>query len=134
MSKHETPLTRRYWKSVGGTLSEEFPAVFRDDTNARRLLDGVIVLGERDVIAGFSDVEIEGKDIIVVQAKANRLGMYLIGQAIISARLMRRFNPKSVKTVAICTKGDSVLEALLPEYGVELVVYADDDLKNPSCA
>jgi len=134
MSKHETPLTRRYWESVGGTLIEEFPAVLRGEANAQRLLDGVIVLGERSVIANFPDVEIEGKDIIVVQTKANRLGMYLIGQAIISARLMRRFNPNSIKSVAICTKGDSVLEAFLPDYGVELVVYSDYDLKNPSCA
>ena len=134
MSKHETPLTRRYWESVGGTLIEEFPAVLRGEANAQRLLDGVIVLGDRNVIANFPDVEIEGKDIIVVQTKANRLGMYLIGQAIISARLMRRFNPNSIKSVAICTKGDSVLEAFLPDYGVELVVYSDSDLKNPSCA
>ena len=119
---------------LGGILIEEFPAVLRADANAQRLIEGVIVLGESNVIASSSDIEIEGKDIIVVQAKANRLGMNLIGQAIISARLMRRFNPNSIKSVAICTKGDSVLEAFLPDYGVELVVYSADDLKNPSCA
>ena len=27
MSKHETLLTRRYWKEIGGTLIEEFEAV-----------------------------------------------------------------------------------------------------------
>ena len=27
MSKRETPLTRRYWQEIGGTLIEEFPAV-----------------------------------------------------------------------------------------------------------
>ena len=27
MSKRETPLTRRYWREIGGTLIEEFPAV-----------------------------------------------------------------------------------------------------------
>ena len=26
MSKRETPLTRKYWESIGGTLIEEFPA------------------------------------------------------------------------------------------------------------
>ena len=26
MSKRETPLTRRYWREIGGTLIEEFPA------------------------------------------------------------------------------------------------------------
>jgi len=31
MSKHETPLTRKYWNEIGGTLIEEFPAVFKGD-------------------------------------------------------------------------------------------------------
>ena len=91
MSKHETPLTRRYWQSVGGTLVEEFPAVLRGPHNAQRLLDGVIILGEQHVIAKSRDVEIKGKDIIVIQSKANRLGMYLIGQAIISALVQHPF-------------------------------------------
>ena len=126
MSKHETPLTRRYWQTVGGTLIEEFPAVLRGPHHAQRLLDGVIILGEQQVIAKSRDVEIKGKDIIVTQTKANRLGMYLIGQAIISARLMARFEPRSVKSVAICTQGDAVLEMLLPDYGIELVVMPPD--------
>ena len=29
MSKLETPMTRWYWKQVGGTLIEEYPAVRR---------------------------------------------------------------------------------------------------------
>ena len=78
MSKRETPLTRRYWKSVGGTLVEEFPAVRSSKTNGRRLMDGVIILNEETRIAKANEVEIEGKDIIVVQTKANRLGMYLM--------------------------------------------------------
>ena len=125
MSKKETPLTRRYWQSVGGTLIEEFPAVLRTQESAQRLLDGVIVLGENRAIVKHSDIEISGKDIIVIQTKASRLGMNLMGQAIISAKLMKRFEPRSIRSVAICTAGDKVLEALLPEYGIELVIYAD---------
>ena len=125
MSKKETPLTRRYWQTVGGALIEEFPAVLRTESSAQRLLDGVIVLGESMSIVKHSDIEIKGKDIIVIQTKASRLGMNLMGQAIISAKLMERFEPRSIRSVAICTLGDKVLEALLPEYGIELVVYAD---------
>ncbi len=100
--------------------------MLRGPHNAQRLLDGVIILGEQHVIAKSRDVEIKGKDIVVIQSKANRLGMYLIGQAIISARLMARFEPRSLKSVAICTEGDAVLEMLLPEYGIELVVMPPD--------
>ena len=124
MSKHETPLTRRYWEEVGGTLVEEFPAVFRGTGNAQRLLDGLIIQGEPKVIAKASELTIKGKDIIVLQTKANRLGMNLMGQAIISKKLMERFEPKSIRSVAICTEGDSILEPLLKDYGIELVIYS----------
>ena len=124
MSKHETPLTRRYWEEVGGTLIEEFPAVLRGTGNAQRLLDGLIIQGEPKVIAKATVVTIKGKNIIVLQTKANRLGMNLMGQAIISKKLMERFEPKSIRSVAICTEGDSVLEPLLKDYGIELVIYS----------
>ena len=122
MSKHENPLTRKYWDEVGGTLVEEFPAVLRGSSNAQRLIDGVIILGEPKRIARPSEVAIKGKDIIVLQTKANRLGMNLIGQAILSKKLMERIEPKSIRSIAICSEGDSVLEEYLTDYGIELVV------------
>jgi hypothetical protein len=123
MSKLETPLTRRYWDEVGGTLVEEFPAVLRGSGNAQRLIDGVIIVGEPKKLAKPSEVSITGKDIIVLQTKANRLGMNLMGQAIVSTKLMEKFEPKSIRSIAICSEGDSVLEQYLAEYGIELVVY-----------
>lgn len=123
MSKHETPLTRRYWKSIGGTLIEEFLAVKPSTDHAKRLIDGVIILGEKTEIRKAGEIALEGKDIIVVQAKASRLGMYLLGQALFSLELLKLKNPKSIRTVAICTAGDSVLEPLAKKYGIEVVVY-----------
>ena len=123
MSKYETPLTRKYWDEVGGTLVEEFPAALRGSGNAQRLIDGVIILGEPKRIAKPSEVFIKDKDIIVLQTKANRLGMNLMGQAIVSKRLMEKFEPKSIRSIAICSEGDSVLEQFLADYGIELVVY-----------
>lgn len=124
MSKRETPLTRRYWKSVGGTLIEEFPAVTRSNDRGRRLIDGVIIVGGENKIARAKGVDLEGKDIIVIQTKARRLGMYLIGQALFSPKLMRKFKPRSIKSVAICTKSDAELLPLLKSYKtIEVVVY-----------
>ena len=65
MSKHETPLTLRYWDEVGGTLVEEFPAVLRGSCNAQRLIDGVIILGESKRIAKPSEVSIIGRVLII---------------------------------------------------------------------
>ena len=126
MSKHETPLTRRYWKEVGGTLIEEFAAIPRGDDHAQRLIDGIIILNEPTRIAKKPDVDLKGKDIIVIQTKAHRLGMYLMGQAIFSLEIMKRYKPRSIKSVAICTKGDSEMESLLQKHkNVAVVVYAD---------
>ena len=123
MSKRETPLTRKYWQSIGGTLIEEFPAVTKGDSNSRRLLDGVVILGEENRIAKASEVDIDGKDIVVIQTKVNRLGMYLMGQAFFSRELMKTFKPKSIKTVAICGKDDTVMRDLCKEFDIEVVVY-----------
>ena len=126
MSKNETPLTRRYWREeVGGTLIEEFPAVRRGQNQARRLIDGVVILGGPHVIAQSSkEVEIKDRDIVIIQTKAPyTLGMYLLGQALFSRHLMEPFQPKSIKSVAICTRGDDVMGDLAERYGIEVKVY-----------
>ena len=102
MSKRETPLTRRYWQEIGGTLIEEFPAGRRGPNQGRRLLDGVVILDSPHLIANHREVEIENRDIVVLQTKASRLGMYLLGQALFSRHLMM---------------------PLAEEYGIKVVVY-----------
>ncbi|MEJ5309917.1 MAG: hypothetical protein WHX52_09100 [Anaerolineae bacterium] len=129
MSKLETPLTRRYWQETGGTLVEEFLAVPGGPDRGKRLIDGIIIIGDPFERQTAEGVVLEGKHIVVIQTKAARLGMYLLGQAVFSARLMERFQPASIRSVAICTKGDSVLEPLAREYGIEVVVYSDVESK-----
>ena len=84
-----------------------------------------MILDAPHLIANHREVEIENRDIVVIQTKASRLGMYLLGQALFSRHLMMPFRPRSVDTVAICTKGDAVLEPLAMGYGVKVVVYQD---------
>jgi hypothetical protein len=123
MSKHETPMTRWYWQQVGGTLIEEFCAVPRSHSCGTRLLDGVTIKGGEFRIARQREVSIEGKDVIVVQTKASRLGMYLMGQAFFSAQLMQKFGPRSVESVALVAQYDDVLGPLFEQYpGMRVVV------------
>ena len=123
MSKHETPLTRKFWNEVGGTLIEEFLAVSKGKDNAQRLIDGVIILDGETRIAKTSEVNIKGKKIIVIQTKASRLGMYLMGQSIISRDLMMKFEPGHIRSVILCNKDDSVLRPIAESYGLEVVIY-----------
>ncbi|MCS5489299.1 hypothetical protein [Algoriphagus limi] len=122
MSKNETWRTRKYWEKVGGLLIEEYKAIRRDKNQGQRLLDAVIVLNEDNRIHHENYYDVEGKDIIVIQTKATRLGMYLLGQAYFSKLLMERFNPKSIRSVAICGKGDIIMEQFAKNHDIEVVV------------
>jgi hypothetical protein len=123
MSKRETPMIRRYWESVGGTLVEEFPVVAASPICGPRRLDAVILPKGEFRKAHWREVSIAGQDVIVVQAKASRLGMYLMGQAVFSAELIKRLNPASVRSVALCIADDSELRPLLLKFpNIEVVV------------
>lgn len=125
MSKHETWRTRKYWDQVGGLLIEEFIAVRATRDQGRRVLDGLIVLGEPKAIHPGNTFDIKGRDVIVIQTKASRIGMYLLGQAYFSKLLLEKHEPKSIKSVAICGKGDLVMEEIAQQSGVQVVVISD---------
>lgn len=128
MSKLETPMIRKYWEKVGGTLIEEFPVVKQSKDNGHRYIDAIIILHEEhtDKLKP-SDVSLEGKDVICVQAKAKRLNMYLMGQALFSRHLLEPYKPRSIRSVALCTKDDTVLRPLLERYeGLDVEVINPD--------
>ena len=124
MSKNETWRTRKYWESVGGLLIEEYLAIpgNKEKNVGKRLIDGIIVLGEEKSNRKGGSFNFKGRDIIVIQTKSNRLGMTLMGQAYFSREIMKRYNPKSIKAVAICGSGDAEMEALCKEADIEVVV------------
>ncbi|MBT7608229.1 MAG: hypothetical protein HN576_00640 [Bacteriovoracaceae bacterium] len=123
MSRHETWRTKEYFKKFpkDSILLEEFMAVRRSKDNGQRLIDGLIVLkpSKKD------PKNIKGKDVVVIQTKAKRLGMYLLGQAFFSTMLIKKFKPKSVRTIAICAKSDVVMEKLAKQKGIEVVIIPD---------
>jgi hypothetical protein len=98
MSKHETPMTRRYWERVGGTLLEEYLIVRSSPGVGRRMIDAVIIEdGDHRIASRGETVSLDGHDIVVVQTNAQRLGMYLLGQAFFSRELIKdRFAPRSI--------------------------------------
>ena len=123
MPKRETPMTRRYWR-VGGTLLEEYLIVPRSRGVGRRVVDAVIIVGGNHRIASrVENVSLDGRDLIVVQTKATRVGMYLLGQAFFSRLLIKKYcKPKTVRTIALCTIDDAVLRPFAERYGIEIVV------------
>jgi hypothetical protein len=125
MRKHESWRTRKYWSNTGGLLIEEFLAVSTTKANGQRLIDGVIVLNEETGIYDGNVYDIEGKDVIVIQTKRSRIGMNLLGQAYFSKCLIEKLKPRSIKSVAICSKYDDVIGQLAKANKVEVVVISD---------
>ena len=129
MSKHETWRTKLYWESVGGLLIEEFMSVKGNKDQGKRPIDGLIVLGEKKGIHQGNTYDISDKDVIVIQTKRGRIGMYLLGQAYFSRFLIEKHNPKSVKSVAICGRNDKVMQELADQHDVEIVVIEENKKK-----
>lgn len=131
MSLNETPMTRWYWREVlkKGTLIEEYVAVERaeDNSNAPRFMDGLVVMDGPFEISDEVRKDVTGKDVVVIQSKNKRLGMYLMGQALFSRELLLKKGAKSVRSVAVCRKDDKVLRPLLLAHpGIEVVFCPSD--------
>jgi hypothetical protein len=105
-------------------LIEEFPLVKAGPRSAARFADGLIVLDEPTGIGSDRGFNIEGRDVVVVQTKAKRLGMYLMGQTLFSLELVRRMEPRSASAVAVCMEDEAVMRSLLESHeGCSVVVY-----------
>ena len=118
-------MTLWFWHQVGGLLIEEFVAVRRTASQGQRLIDAVIVLGEKKRrLARGVEFDLAGRDVIAVQSKHRRLGMTMAGQTLFSKELLKRFRPRSIRSVAVCTADDAVLRPLLERHkGCEVWVY-----------
>ena len=132
MSKHETPMTEWYWRTLNegkGLLIREFPAVEggKGRAEGKRHIDGVIICGKKKGNRkGRKEdrAKVRGKKVIVIQSKAKRLGMYLIGQTIVSRELMKALGAKVVLSVAVHRKDDPVMRKVLESFRkCQAVVY-----------
>jgi hypothetical protein len=120
----EDELTEAFWRTVGGTLVPEYPAIERGHDQAPRWIDGVILLDEEFRLAPARQaLPVHGKRIVTVQAKLGRLGMYLMGQALFSRHLLERLGAEVVRAVAVCEASDRVLSPLLALYKVDEWIY-----------
>ncbi len=122
MSKNETWMTRQYWKEIGGLLIEEYLVVKQTPQNGPRRLDGLIVLNEPTESKPYLRYDIKDKDVICIQTKNSRLGMYVMGQAFFSRELLGLHSPKSIKTVILVPKNDSVLIEFCKKYDIDVVI------------
>lgn len=117
-------MTRWYWrvkKHCKGLLIREFPAIEggKGRAEGKRHIDGVIVSGKKsgDRKGRKGDrTMVKDKKVIVIQSKAKRLGMYLIGQTIVSRELMKALGAKVVLSVAVHRKDDPVMKRVLERF------------------
>ena len=126
MSLRENPITEAFWVQIaGGAFIPEYPLVKPTKSQGARRADAVILPDEQTRRAKYTDYPtLQGRSVVVVQTKASRLGMYLMGQVVFSLELCRKLGASKVKSVALCTASDDVLEPLLKAYAeVELWIW-----------
>ena len=72
-----------------------------------RLVDAVILPDEPHRRATYWEYpSLAGRHVIVVQTKASRMGMYLMGHALFSARLVSLLGAASVRSILLCLAPD----------------------------
>ncbi len=125
MGKLEVPMTLWFWQMLGGLLIEESLALRRTANQGQRLINAVIVLGDKKRrLTRGAEFDLAGRDVIAVQSKHRRLGMTVAGQTLFSKELLKRFKPRSIRSVAVCTADDAVVRPLLERSkGCEVRVY-----------
>ena len=123
MSKYEDPVILKYWNEIGGTLCKDFNLKAIQEGRTRRTLDAVILPDRPKVQVHWNDISLRKQNVIVVQAKAKRLSMYLMGQTLFSDLLIKRYyDPNSVRAVALCKEDDPILHPLLISIGEQVGV------------
>ena len=127
MSKHETPMTLAFWQHcANGALMEEYRLVAKATDRSPRYADAIILPDmPMQRYQRSEHIDLKGKNIIVVQAKARRMGMYLMGQALFSARLAIQIGAISVRSILLCTKSDAAMLPLLAPFP-EVEVWTHD--------
>ena len=129
MTRHETRMTLWYWEQVGGLLKEDFLAVARMPGAGRRVIDALIILAaDRRRFRSTEKPDIAGKDVVIVQTKNKRLDMTLMGQTLFAAKLLEKFQPRSIKSVALCAQDDAVLRPMFESYPMCEVVVAPSEV------
>jgi hypothetical protein len=134
MSKHETPMTEGFWQSTAhGLFIAEYPLVERGADRAPRYVDGLILPDEPHGRGKWRDyASLSGKRVIVIQTKIGRMGMYLMGQALFSARLALTCGAASVRSILLCHASDGALLPLLRPFP-EVEVWLSDPKNARQC-
>ncbi len=130
MSKHETPMTEAFWDTLDrGAFIPEYPLVQGAPDRSPRQADAVIFPDKPRGRARFADFpSLAGHNVIVVQTKIGRMGMYLMGQALFSARLAQAAGAATVRSILLCHEPDGALMPLLAPFPkVEVWVCDSDD-------
>ena len=134
MTKLETPILKRYWqKTIGGTLIFEFPFVNNTEQSHLRRADGLILPDAPRRMLRWTQYTaeegtevkevVEGANIVVVQVKPHRLDLPLLGQTFFAVQLLQRFQPASIRGVALCTENDQALQEVFTAFpNMEVVI------------
>ncbi len=113
-----------FWEEkLGGTMIEGSPILRMLEKTSRVVIPG----GSTGIIDPFN-ASIEGKDIVIIQEdKYHTANLDLLGQAIFSKKVLERYNPGSIRSIALTKNGDACMERAAKLYDIEILVYDPSD-------
>lgn len=129
-TRKETPITTGWWEEElkgAGTLYEELAIASRQvPLQEVRRADGVVILddppGRRCRPRGMLDLD--GKEIVVIQTKAMPLNAQVFGQALLSPRLISQsWHPKNIRTVLLCLADQPELSSVIARFFPEVELW-----------
>jgi hypothetical protein len=111
-------MTEGFWQAVvPGAFIAEYPLVRKASDRGERRVDALILPDERHGRARAVDFpDLHGRNVVIVQTKAGRMGMYLMGQAVFSARLATMKGAAHVRSILLCHDSDAALMPLLAPF------------------
>jgi hypothetical protein len=121
-SADESRVVRAVWDEVGGELVEEFRALtVPGEGSRRREVDGVIATdGPRRQHPRGASLLLNGRDVVVCQAKAGQLDLGVLGQTLFAAELIdRQYQPRHVRLIAAAARPNPLIGRLLESYQPE---------------
>src|SRR5262245_5642757 len=114
----ERAMTECFWQTeCNGAFVQEYPLTITGTDRARRSADPIILPDEEQRRAwSVHFPSLPGVNVVIVHTQAQTLGMFLMGQAPFSARLVQALGAKSVRSILLCAESDAALHPLLAPF------------------
>ncbi|WKZ61362.1 MAG: hypothetical protein QY309_07700 [Cyclobacteriaceae bacterium] len=85
-------------------------------------MDGLFIHGYEKIDNNDRTAHIHDRDIILIHEYPGKCNIKVLGKAAVTKAIIRRFKPKSDRSVILCGNADSYYKTLAKSLGIEVIV------------